>query len=114
VWEILLDPDFAAWLDGLDPGTRVAILQHAGLLAERGPQLGRPDVDTLKGSAFPNLKELRVQHKGAPYRVLFAFDPIRRAILLVGGNKRGDRRWYEVNVPIADARFRAHLDSLGE
>lgn len=60
------------------------------------------------------MKELRVQARGEPWRVLFAFDPKRRAVLLVGGNKTGDRRWYKKFVPIADARYRRHLERRGE
>jgi hypothetical protein len=81
-------------------------------LRERGPQLGRPYVDTVEGSAFTNMKELRVQFRGDPWRILFAFDPRRSAILLVGGNKRGDNRWYKKHLPIADERFRRHLERL--
>ena len=82
------------------------------MLKPFGPNLGRPRVDTVKGSVFTNMKELRVQYEGEPWRILFAVDPRRSAILLVGGNKGGDRRWYEEQVRIADRRFRRHLDSL--
>jgi hypothetical protein len=82
------------------------------LLRERGPQLGRPYVDTVENSVFTNMKELRVQFRGDPWRILFAFDPARAAILLVGGNKRGDKRWYKKNLPIADERFKQHLRRL--
>jgi hypothetical protein len=58
------------------------------------------------------MKELRIQYKGKPWRVLFAFDLERHAILLVGGNKGGDKRWYTKHVPIADERFRRHMESL--
>jgi hypothetical protein len=58
------------------------------------------------------MKELRVQFRSDPWRILFAFDPNRAAILLVGGNKRGDKRWYRTHLPIADERFRRHLDRL--
>lgn len=111
-WDVQLDEDFAAWLDGLAADVRAEILAHAALLRERGPQLGRPYVDTLEDSVFTNMKELRVQFRGDPWRILFAFDPNRAAILLVGGNKRGDKRWYKKNLPIADVRFQRHLNSL--
>jgi hypothetical protein len=111
-WDVLLDEDFAAWLDGLDAALRNEILAHAALLRARGPHLGRPYVDTLEGSAFTNMKELRIQFHGDPWRILFAFDPKRRAILLVGGNKRGDKRWYKKNLAIADERFQRHLKRL--
>jgi hypothetical protein len=111
-WEILLDEAFAEWIDGLDEELRIAILAHVVLLRRRGPQLGRPYVDTVQGSAFTNMKELRVQHRGDPWRILFAFDSNRTAILLVGGNKRGDKRWYKKFMPIADERYRRHLEGL--
>lgn len=113
-WEILYDEAFAEWLESLEEGLQDEILAHAELLREFGPNLGRPRVDTVKGSKYPNMKELRVQYQGDPWRILFAFDPDRAAILLVGGNKRGDRRWYKTHVRIADRRFERHLDGLAE
>ncbi len=59
------------------------------------------------------MKELCIQFRGDPWRILFAFDPNRAAVLLVGGNKRGDKRWYKKQIPIADARFKRHLEGLG-
>ena len=85
----------------------MAILAHLKALAVEGPQLGRPYCDTLKGSKVANLKELRVQVDGDPFRVLFAFDIERAAVLLVGGNKAGDKRWYDINIPIAEKLFAA-------
>jgi hypothetical protein len=82
------------------------------LLKQEGPLLGRLYVDTLQGSQYPNLKELRVQHAGEPWRILFAFDPIRQAIVLVGGNKTGDKRWYQKNISIAEQRFTKHIETL--
>ncbi len=111
-WDVQLDEDFADWLAGLDADLRDEIIANANLLRERGPQLGRPYVDTLEGSAFTNMKELRVQFRGDPWRILFAFDPNRTAILLVGGNKRGDKRWYKKHLPVADERFQRHLNRL--
>jgi hypothetical protein len=113
-WTVLLDPEFAAWLDTLEKGLRARILGHVPLLERLGPTLGRPRVDTVNGSQFANMKELRIQYGGDPWRVLFAFDPRRRAILLIGGNKSGDKRWYDVHIPIADARFARHLKDLEE
>jgi hypothetical protein len=107
-WKVTFDPDFEAWFVGLEDDISTDIAAAMLLLAERGPQLGRPYADTLEDSDFPNMKELRIQHAGKPWRVLFAFDPERSAILLVGGCKGGDKRWYKRNIPIADARFRRH------
>ncbi|MGP0065256.1 MAG: type II toxin-antitoxin system RelE/ParE family toxin [Isosphaeraceae bacterium] len=111
-WDVQLDPEFARWIGGLEEDLRREILAHAALLRERGPQLGRPYVDTIEDSEYLNMKELRVQFRGDPWRILFAFDPNRAAILLVGGNKRGDKRWYKKHIPIADERFKRHLESL--
>jgi hypothetical protein len=111
-WDVLLDEEFAEWLGEQEEGVRNEILAHAALLRERGPQLGRPYVDTLEGSAFTNMKELRVQFRGEPWRVLFAFDPSRAAILLVGGNKQGDKRWYKKHMRIADERLKRHLKRM--
>ncbi len=111
-WEVELHEEFDAWLLQQEEGIRREIFASAGLLRRLGPQLGRPKVDTLKGSEIPNLKELRVQYAGKPWRILFAFDPIRHAILLVGGMKAGKRDWYKVHIPIAERRFRDHLRKL--
>ena len=96
---ILLD-EFATWLDDQDEDRRIRIMAHLDLLEERGPLLGRPFVDTLKGSRVSNLKELRLQHKGEPIRILFAFDPKQQA----------DKRWYKTNIPRAETLFFAYLE----
>jgi hypothetical protein len=111
-WIVLFDEEFAEWLQDVDEGLRIRIAAHVDLLEQRGPSLGRPRVDTVKGSAYPNMKELRIQYEGLPWRVLFTFDPNRAAILLVGGMKAGNKRWYLEHVPIADQRFKRHLESL--
>jgi hypothetical protein len=111
-WVVLFDEEFAGWLDTLDAGLRTRIAGHVELLERFGPNLGRPRVDSVKGSAFSNMRELRVQYEGEPWRILFAFDPKRNAILLVGGNKTGDKHWYEEQIEIADTRYRRHLKSL--
>lgn len=104
-WNIESTTSFETWFEAQDEDVRVAILAHLTALAAEGPQLGRPYCDTLKGSTVANLKELRVQVDGDPYRVLFAFDIDRAAVLLVGGNKAGDKRWYDTNIPIAEKLF---------
>jgi hypothetical protein len=111
-WEVLSDEEFAEWLLEQDIGLQDEILIYRNLLKQYGPTLGRPRVDSVKGSKFHNMKELRVQWKGQPWRILFAFDPKRRSILLLGGNKQGDKRWYDRNIPIADARYEKHLKSM--
>ncbi len=111
-WQVLLDGEFEEWLGEQKSGLSDEILAHAKLLSVYGPMLGRPRVDAIQGSKFANMKELRIQWKGQPWRILFAFDPKRRSILLVGGNKQGGKRWYTQNIPIADARFTRHLKEM--
>ena len=84
------------------------------VLKRTGPNLGRPYVDSVKGSRHENMKELRVQSKGRPFRIFFAFDPLRRAVLLIGGNKTGDKRFYVRMIPIADVLYDDYLQDLGE
>jgi hypothetical protein len=87
------------------------ILAHGKLLAQFGPRLGRPRVDTLNGSRHANMKDLRFDAAGGVWRVAFAFDPGRRAILLVAGDKSGisEKRFYKQLIAKADARYEAHL-----
>lgn len=113
-WKVELDDEFAAWLRALAESERREILGTVELLRERGPNLGRPYADRVKWSNYNNMKELRVQIAGKPWRILFAFDPKRTALLLIGGDKGGDSRWYKTNIPVADERFRRHLDKLKE
>lgn len=102
------------WLTSLDQSSYEQVVAALELLAERGPQLGRPLVDTVVGSRHKNMKELRPGSSGrSELRVLFAFDPERRAILLVAGDKAGNwASWYRENIPVADDRFTGHLDYL--
>lgn len=113
-WEVEFDESFDVWADTLDQPDAEALLAAIRILRDHGPTLGRPLVDTVKGSRHKNMKELRPGSTGrTEVRVLFAFDPKRRAILLVGGDKAGSwSKWYERNVPIADDRYDAHLSRL--
>lgn len=113
-WIVRYHQDFYAWFLEQEEGLQDSILFSVNLLEAEGPMLPRPDVDTLKGSRYPNMKELRVQHQGEPWRVIFAFDPKREAILLVGGNKAGNKRWYDEHIPIAERREEDHLLELQE
>ncbi len=102
--------EVVAWLEELQEGDYVQALAALDALATDGPALGRPFVDTVKGSRHANLKELRP--RGGNLRLLFAFDPDRQAIVLVAGDKT-DRwmAWYRENIPIADQRMDDHLAS---
>lgn len=114
VWEIEFHPDCEKWGDSLDQADAEALLAAARVLRDQGPTLGRPLVDTVKGSRHKNMKELRPGSTGrTEVRVLFAFDRVRRAILLVGGDKSDDwSGWYDLNIPIADERFDEHQASI--
>ena len=111
-WGVEYTDQFEEWWNGLDSAEQEDVAAKVGLLEECGPALGRPHVDTIRGSRYPNMKELIVQHAGRPYRILFAFDPRRSAILLLGGDKTGHDRWYEEYVPRADRLYEQHLDTL--
>ena len=95
-WSVLVHNEFEDEFPGLDEDLQDELLEHAKLLEEFGPNLGRPTVDTLKGSKHANMKELRFAWSGEVWRVSFAFDPKRQAVLLVGGDKGGadQRRFY--------------------
>lgn len=102
--------------DELANDVKVELLAHVEFLQKVGPQLGRPTVDTLKGSAYSNMKELRFSVRNGVWRVAFAFDPDRHAILLIAGNKKGadQKRFYKDLIKIADKRFERHLKTLKE
>jgi hypothetical protein len=102
------------WLDETDQDTYEQVIAAVGILVEEGPHLGRPLVDSVKGSRFKNMKELRPGSAGrSEVRILFAFDPHRRAILLTAGDKaRKWDRWYQTNIPLADDLFAAHVEGL--
>lgn len=102
------------WLLTLDENSRAQVVAALEILQEHGPALGRPLVDSISGSRHRNMKELRPGSSGkSEIRILFAFDPIRQAILLVAGDKSGQwQRWYRKNIPIADELYDRHLEQL--
>jgi len=112
MWEVEFTDEFGAWWDSLNEDEQESVAASVELLRQLGPQLPRPHVDTLAGSMHSNMKELRTQHRGRPLRTLFAFDPRRCAILLIGGDKSGDIRFYERMIPIADRLYDEHLETL--
>jgi hypothetical protein len=111
-WTIEFDEEFSAWFQSQEDDLQDEITAVLKVLAAFGPALRRPRVGNIDNSKHSQMKELIVQYQGEPWRILFAFDPDRHAILLVGGNKTGDNRWYKTNIPIADARFDKHLAEL--
>jgi hypothetical protein len=110
-WAVLLHDDFTPEAAAMPRGARVAMAERAAALAEFGPTLGRPHVDTLNGSEYPNMKELRFDAADGVWRVAFIFDPARAAILLVASDKSGvkQKRFYKTLIKQADARYAAHL-----
>jgi hypothetical protein len=111
-WQIAVSDEFASWYAQLDDDEVESVNYSVALLDQAGPLLGRPHVDSIRQSRHFNMKELRVQHRGAPYRILFAFDPQRCAYLILGGDKTGNRRWYDKWVPIADSIFDQYLAEI--
>lgn len=115
-WTIDLHPDFAQEFIDFPREVQDALLVEITVLEEFGPHLGRPSVDTLKASKYSNMKELRFDAANGVWRAAFAFDPERRAIILVAGDKSGvsQKRFYKRLLKIADERFTAHLNELKE
>ena len=113
-WDVQLHDAFDEEFEDLPEVVQDELLAHARLLEEFGPQLGRPRADTLNGSRHANMKELRFDANDGVWRVAFAFDPRRKAILLVCGDKSGgsEKRFYKQLIKKADARFDDHLARL--
>ncbi|MCZ7834800.1 type II toxin-antitoxin system RelE/ParE family toxin [Atlantibacter hermannii] len=111
MWEVITTDVFDQWLFAQNQGLREDVLAAMHILEEFGPHLGRPYVDTLHGSIFPNLKELRIQHEGNPVRACFAFDPLRRAVVLCAGDKTGvnEKLFYKTMIRQAEAEYRRYL-----
>ena len=108
-WQIIHCDEFNSEFQCFPEELQDELLAHEALLAEFGPALGRPTVDTLKGSKLANLKELRFSWQRQPYRFLFVFDPKRRAIILVGASKGNDKQFYPRMSNIAEQRYATFL-----
>ena len=113
-WEVEVSDEFIEWYDALDEEERVSVDTARRKARNLRTHSRRPYADTLKGSRHPNMKELRVQHLGRPYRILFAFDPRRNAYLILGGDKTGNANWYVDAIRRADAIYAQHLKEIGE
>ena len=111
-WQVEYTDEFEAWWGGLTEAEQESVASTVGLLEMKGPSLPYPYSSGVESSSHSHMRELRIQHAGEPYRVLYAFDPRRAAILLIGGNKVGNNRWYEEFVPIADRLYDRHLAEL--
>ena len=115
-WRVEIAEEFEPEFFALQYEVQDTILTVTRLLRQFGPQLGRPQVDTLNGSRHANMKEMRLSVAGGEWRVAFAFDPVRRAMLLVAGDKSGggERRFYRALIRKADERFDRHLAQLAD
>ncbi len=111
-WDVEYTDEFGEWWETLLEDEQESIAASVQLLEARGPMLGFPHSSGVNGSKYDHMRELRIQHSGRPFRVLYAFDPRRTAILLIGGDKTGDDRWYITHIPIADQLYREHLHQL--
>ncbi len=113
-WIVEYHVDYDKELEAEQESVQDEVFALVELLKLRGPQLGRPNYDTLNGSRYPNMKELRFSLPDAEWRVAFAFDPKRQALLLVGGSKSGvnQKRFYRDLIRVADKRFSDHLTAL--
>lgn len=114
MWDVEYTDEFEGWWSLLSEDEQIDVAASVKLLEEYRPNLAFPYSSGINRSKHSHMRELRIQHKGKPYRVLYAFDPRRFAILLIGGNKIGDDRWYEKFIPIADDLYDQHLISLKE
>lgn len=112
MWDVEYTDEFGEWWVGLTADEQDDVAVAVGLLESQGPHLRYPHSSGVQESRHGRMRELRIQHKGEPYRVLYAFDPQRTAILLLGGNKTGQNRWYKEFVPKADDLYDDHLETL--
>jgi hypothetical protein len=106
--------EFEDWWETLSEGDQISIDAHVQKLEQRGPNLPFPFSSGIHGSRHAHMRELRVQSAGKPLRVFYAFDPRRMAILLIGGDKTGDKRFYDRMIPIADDLYDVHLAELAK
>lgn len=114
MWKVAFTAEFEDWIDTLTKEQQADVQASLDLLELEGPQLSRPHADTLSGSRHNNMKELRTQSSGKPLRSFFAFDPTRTAIVLLGGDKSGDKKFYERMIRKADDLYDLHLANLNK
>jgi hypothetical protein len=110
--QVEFSDEFEAWWDGLSGDEQESVDFSVTLLEHFGVGLARPHADTIHGSIYPNMRELRCQHEGRPSRILYAFDPRRKAYLLIGGDKTGNSRWYAEFLPRAERIYEQHLKEI--
>lgn len=111
-WEVGFTNEFGEWWTALAENQQDDIAYSVSLLAELGPSLGFPHSSKVTSSRHPGMRELRTQSEGKPLRTLYIFDPRRTAILLIGGDKTGNERWYEQFIPVADRIYQKYLEEI--
>jgi hypothetical protein len=113
-WTVVFDEEFEPEFEALSVEVQDELYAEAGYVEKFGPETARPHVDTLKGSSYANMKELRFKAENGEWRVAFAFDPKRRAILLVAGDKSGvsEKKFYKRLIAKADSRYGRYLEGL--
>ena len=111
-WDVEFTDEFGTWWESLQEAEQETVAATVKLLERFGPQLPHPHSSGIQTSRHSHMRELRIQRSGRPLRVLYAFDPRRTAILLIGGDKTGQDRWYETFVPLADRLYDEHLQVL--
>lgn len=115
MWHVVLSKEFESWFEQQPEKTQDDFLHYLRLLQEFGPHLSRPYAGVIYGSSFSNLKELRVQSLGKPYRALFVFDPKRQAVVLCAGNKSGnEKRFYKQMIPLAEKIYQRYLQEFSD
>jgi hypothetical protein len=111
-YEVEYTNEFEVWWNSLSEHEQDDVAATVELLEDKGPRLPFPYSSGIGSSKHSHMRELRIQHAGKPYRVLYAFDPRRTALLLIGGDKTGNDRWYDEFVPIADTLYDQHIENL--
>ena len=111
-WDVEYTDEFEFWWQQLTEAEQEDVAATVGLLEHYGPLLGFPHSSAVKGARHGHMRELRTQSGGRPLRTLYAFDPRRVAILLIGGGMTGDDDWYDRFVPVADALYDKHLEEI--
>jgi hypothetical protein len=112
MWSVEYTDEFGEWWDSLTGAEQENVSASVELLEQYGPRLPFPHSSRIYASKHSHMRELRIQHSGHPYRVLYVFDPRRTAILLIGGSKKGDDDWYDKYIPLADRLYDEHLKVL--
>jgi len=112
MWDVEFTDEFGEWWESLTGDEQESLTVSVKLLQVLGPALGRPHADSVKKSIHRNMKELRTQVHGQPLRTFYAFNPHRKAILLIGGFKNDEKRFYDRMIPLADKLMDDHLREL--